>query len=78
MKLNKHFLFGALFACISAAFLFAAPAAKAQPSCAWVKQNDGSNWGTCVGDDSKMFCVLCPAGKDTTASCPVVSCKSGN
>jgi hypothetical protein len=75
MKFNKHLFFGVLFACIAAAPLFTASSAQATANCAWVKQQDGSNWGTCVGDDGKMFCVSCAAGKDATPACPTVPCK---
>jgi hypothetical protein len=45
--------------------------AHAAASCVWTNQTDGSQWGTCVGDDGKTFCQSCKDGK-----CSVVKCSS--
>ncbi len=41
---------------------FASSLAFAAPSCTWSQQTDGSQYGVCVGDDGRTFCVSCPAG----------------
>jgi hypothetical protein len=35
--------------------------AVADDSCNWARQPDGSNWGTCVDDNGRMYCQSCPA-----------------
>ena len=40
---------------------FASSLAFAAPSCTWSTQSDGSQYGVCVGDDGRTFCVSCPA-----------------
>jgi hypothetical protein len=59
-------------AAVAAALSFGSSAASAADSCAWVRQPDGSNWGTCVKDNGQMYCQSCPA--DGTA-CSVVKCQ---
>ena len=56
---------------IVAALSLLSTAALAADSCTWAPQPDGSNWGTCVDDNGKMYCQSCPAGG---GACQVVSC----
>ena len=39
-------------------------------SCTWSTQSDGSQWGTCVDDNGRMYCLQCRNG-----SCSRVSCR---
>ena len=64
-----------LFACVAVSPLFIKSAARAEPSCTWAQQDDGSQFGTCVGDDGKQFCVSCPSGTTASPTCTSVSCK---
>jgi hypothetical protein len=61
---------GLCFAAVLAAISFASGAALAD-NCTWAEQSDGSQWGTCVDDNGKMYCQSCPAGG---GACSVVSC----
>jgi len=42
-------------------------AARAEPSCTWSRQTDGSIYGVCVDDNGRTFCVQCnSAGRNCT------------
>jgi hypothetical protein len=40
---------------------------------AWIKQADGSYWQSCVGNDGKRYCWLCPANHRSYADCTKIS-----
>jgi hypothetical protein len=61
---------GVCFAVVLVAAAFSSGAALAD-NCTWAPQPDGSNWGTCVDNNGKMYCQSCPAGG---GACSVVSC----
>ncbi|MGD9501883.1 MAG: hypothetical protein AB7V40_05285 [Methyloceanibacter sp.] len=61
---------GASLVVAVAALAFASTAALAD-NCTWAEQSDGSQWGTCVDDNGRMYCQSCPAGG---GACSVVSC----
>lgn len=44
--------------------------AWAEPSCtAWMRQADGSDFRTCVGDDGKQYCESSKNGQISRVSC---------
>lgn len=46
-----------LLALVAGTILVAGTGASAAPSCTgWMKQNDGTHWRTCVGDNGKQYC----------------------
>jgi hypothetical protein len=61
---------GLCFAVVLVAAAVSSGAAFAD-NCTWAPQPDGSNRGTCVDDNGKMYCQSCPAGG---GACSVVSC----
>jgi hypothetical protein len=44
--------------------------AAADENCNWTRQPDGSNWGTCVDDNGRMYCESCPANGDPCSRVP--------
>lgn len=45
-------------------------AASPTPSCSnWLKQNDGSYWRECVGDDGRQYCEVSQNGRISRVSC---------
>ena len=40
---------------------------------AWIKQADGSYWQSCVADNGKRYCWLCPANHKSYADCSKIS-----
>ena len=61
---------GSCFVVAVAAVSFSSTAALAD-NCTWAPQPDGTNWGTCVDDNGRMYCQSCPADG---GACSVVSC----
>ena len=44
--------------------------AIAAPSCTnWMRQNDGSNWRTCVDDKGKQYCESSKNGRISRVKC---------
>ena len=59
------------FFALAAALSLAGSTASAAPSCTtWLKQADGTEFRTCVGDDGKQYCESTSDGGKTAVRVP--------
>jgi hypothetical protein len=62
-----------IFAAVAAIVYASSATALADNCIAWIKQADGSYWQSCVANDGKRYCWLCPANHKSYADCTKIS-----
>jgi hypothetical protein len=62
-----------IVAAIAVAVCTSSAAARADNCIAWIKQANGSYWQSCVANDGKRYCWLCPANHRSYADCSKIS-----
>ena len=55
--------------CVAAMLMAIGSAALAAPSCSWTRQPNGTQFGVCVGDDGRMYCVSCAGNNCSRVTC---------